>query len=581
MASPMPERYLCPITTEVMQDPVMDQHGHNFERAAIVEWLSRSAECPLGREELHAAALYPNLALKEEIAEWLDRRHPLSAPEAPAPTATSLPVAPLEDPETPPTQEPPPVPAAPWDKLALDQDQYDRLLATFLSFGAGSPALARPRMEALCRYMNFVGPLDCLGELFPDDATPSAPVPFEEFMAFVQKHPFDPLQEYGLTGPEYAAVLKKFQALDVGGQGEVSREAALTLAGDLRAAPGDSDAAAGLPDPVPLHALCQWAQRGRPTGDAEADAAVPAGLRVAMAKLDLQRLTLEREWKFPHSARPISSPGSSASPAAATVSSTGTAVAVPIIIRGSPRAQDRVASRSVVERSASPHGPGVARAPRSASPPRTLAAKPAAAGAPVPGTCAVPRLDTQRLAKEPGRQPMSSRSEGLVKKGSFITTPRSPATPALTAKSSFIGSARSMARGQSPSTPRSSSGRSGRESSGRRQSAEAPAKKGSFVRSPLYGGISKQASFTLGPRSPTSTSTTPTGPTPRSPDSPRGGLGRQVSFTDPPSAPLSAGQPDTCLLADLGLEELLSARPGAEVGPAMVAEGAPAELRSG
>lgn len=49
----------------------------------------------------------------------------------------------------------------------------------------------------------------------------------------------------------------------------------------------------------------------------------------------------------------------------------------------------------------------------------------------------------------------------------------------------------------------------------------------------------------------TSTSTTPTGPTPRSPDSPRGGLGRQVSFTDPPSAPLSAGQPDTCLLADL------------------------------
>ena len=35
----MPDEYLCPITTEIMTDPVTTLDGFTYERAAIAEWL--------------------------------------------------------------------------------------------------------------------------------------------------------------------------------------------------------------------------------------------------------------------------------------------------------------------------------------------------------------------------------------------------------------------------------------------------------------------------------------------------------------------------------------------------------------
>ena len=71
-----PARFFCPITTELMVDPVMDCHGHNFERASILDWLGRSNVCPLSREVIVKELLFPNLALREEISEWLAASHP-------------------------------------------------------------------------------------------------------------------------------------------------------------------------------------------------------------------------------------------------------------------------------------------------------------------------------------------------------------------------------------------------------------------------------------------------------------------------------------------------------------------------
>ena len=48
----------------------MDREGHNFERTAIESWLSRSRECPIGREPLTVDQLFKNRALQEEIEEW-------------------------------------------------------------------------------------------------------------------------------------------------------------------------------------------------------------------------------------------------------------------------------------------------------------------------------------------------------------------------------------------------------------------------------------------------------------------------------------------------------------------------------
>ncbi len=50
-----PNRYLCPITQEVMVHPMMDREGHNFEQAAILDWLQRSSCCPMGVHIWHMA----------------------------------------------------------------------------------------------------------------------------------------------------------------------------------------------------------------------------------------------------------------------------------------------------------------------------------------------------------------------------------------------------------------------------------------------------------------------------------------------------------------------------------------------
>ena len=67
---PVPSRFICPITQEIMKVPVMDREGHNFEKAAIETWLLRSHKCPVGREAISPQLLFRNRALQEEIEEW-------------------------------------------------------------------------------------------------------------------------------------------------------------------------------------------------------------------------------------------------------------------------------------------------------------------------------------------------------------------------------------------------------------------------------------------------------------------------------------------------------------------------------
>jgi len=65
-----PDEFVCPITFEVMQDPVCASDGHTYERSAIEEVLALPEErrkSPLTREPLQAS-LFPNRALKNRIA---------------------------------------------------------------------------------------------------------------------------------------------------------------------------------------------------------------------------------------------------------------------------------------------------------------------------------------------------------------------------------------------------------------------------------------------------------------------------------------------------------------------------------
>mmetsp|Transcript_7892 Transcript_7892/g.29209 ORF Transcript_7892/g.29209 Transcript_7892/m.29209 type:complete len:249 (+) Transcript_7892:409-1155(+) len=62
------EEYLCPITCEVMQDPVVAADGHTYERAAIGEWLQHHDLSPLTGATLEHDHLIPNHNLRGQIA---------------------------------------------------------------------------------------------------------------------------------------------------------------------------------------------------------------------------------------------------------------------------------------------------------------------------------------------------------------------------------------------------------------------------------------------------------------------------------------------------------------------------------
>ncbi len=42
-----PSSFLCPITHELMTDPVIDPDGNSFERSAIENWLKEHSTSPI------------------------------------------------------------------------------------------------------------------------------------------------------------------------------------------------------------------------------------------------------------------------------------------------------------------------------------------------------------------------------------------------------------------------------------------------------------------------------------------------------------------------------------------------------
>ena len=69
------ELWCCPISMEIMRDPVLAADGFTYERNAIADWLSRG-KTKTGAVLPHGS-LIPNLAAKAMISDFLDeaRRH--------------------------------------------------------------------------------------------------------------------------------------------------------------------------------------------------------------------------------------------------------------------------------------------------------------------------------------------------------------------------------------------------------------------------------------------------------------------------------------------------------------------------
>ena len=65
-----PADFICPITTELMSDPVMAADGHSYERSAIERWLATKSTSPMTGEELQHTCLANHHMLRRMIREW-------------------------------------------------------------------------------------------------------------------------------------------------------------------------------------------------------------------------------------------------------------------------------------------------------------------------------------------------------------------------------------------------------------------------------------------------------------------------------------------------------------------------------
>ncbi|CAL1371802.1 unnamed protein product [Linum trigynum] len=76
---PLYETFCCPLTKQVMEDPVTIQSGVTFERKAITKWFqdefesSPEAVCPVTALKLTNTSLRTNVALRTTIEEWKER----------------------------------------------------------------------------------------------------------------------------------------------------------------------------------------------------------------------------------------------------------------------------------------------------------------------------------------------------------------------------------------------------------------------------------------------------------------------------------------------------------------------------
>jgi len=71
---PVPNCFSCPITREIMEDPVCTSDGHSYERVAIQAWLLTRRTSPSTNLALPSRSMTPNIGLKQAIQAFLEQR---------------------------------------------------------------------------------------------------------------------------------------------------------------------------------------------------------------------------------------------------------------------------------------------------------------------------------------------------------------------------------------------------------------------------------------------------------------------------------------------------------------------------
>ena len=83
VAAEVPDEYICPITAEIMTDPVTTLDGFTYERAAITEWLRTKDTSPKTGATLESKVLIPNYNLRSMIRSFVEASAVAVAPPPP------------------------------------------------------------------------------------------------------------------------------------------------------------------------------------------------------------------------------------------------------------------------------------------------------------------------------------------------------------------------------------------------------------------------------------------------------------------------------------------------------------------
>jgi hypothetical protein len=78
-AEEVPSAFLCPITLDLMKDPVVVMDGHTYERSSITRWFASNQQnrrSPKTNLNLNSEKLVPNHALRTMIIEWREQLYP-------------------------------------------------------------------------------------------------------------------------------------------------------------------------------------------------------------------------------------------------------------------------------------------------------------------------------------------------------------------------------------------------------------------------------------------------------------------------------------------------------------------------
>ncbi|XP_051120521.1 U-box domain-containing protein 13-like [Andrographis paniculata] len=69
----IPDDFRCPISLELMKDPVIVSTGQTYERSCIEKWLEAGHNtCPKTQQTLTSTAITPNYVLRSLIAQWCE-----------------------------------------------------------------------------------------------------------------------------------------------------------------------------------------------------------------------------------------------------------------------------------------------------------------------------------------------------------------------------------------------------------------------------------------------------------------------------------------------------------------------------